>query len=449
MNRALTREVLRAGWDGLCWPLRLFDEFVCREALREELTALLESPAPAPAVREHGTLRGEALPTRALDVFVSCAEPSGEAHLLGWIWELRSKLAARGAQEPRLFGLGGARLAAAGVELIADTVAQATMGFRGVAARAPFYLRTLERSVAAIESRGTDLALMVDSPALHAPLGRMLQGSRVPRVLLAAPQMWGWASWRSRGLARAFDRLLAFFPFEPAWFARRGIDCVHVGHPLLDAPRPHAPLRETSRNAPVQLALLCGSRRSIVARHLPWMLDRALELKALLPGLTVRLPQQGEATAAQAQALLDAHPARAFTALDRGPLAQALAQADAAFSVSGTVLIDVLLARLPCVVIYRLAGEVEAWLGQRLLLSPYFAAPNLLVGRPALPEFAFAGRGPVQATVQALERALLDAPWRAATRQALARAERRLGTSGATARAVDAALELVGEREHA
>ena len=204
-----------------------------------------------------------------------------------------------------------------------------------------------------------------------------------------------------------------------------------------------------SRTSATVLALLPGSRSSVVARNLPWMLDRVLELRALVPDLQVEVCLGATAQTSQVQALLAAHPSRSFARVDCGDLHACLGRARAAFSVSGTVLIDLLWQRMPTVVVYRLASRREAWLAKRILIAPYFAAPNLLAGREVLPEFAFAGAGPAQAVTHALARALTDPSWRAACRRGLDGAAQRLWTGGASARAARAALDLLSQRQAA
>ena len=128
--------------------------------------------------------------------------------------------------------------------------------------------------------------------------------------------------------------------------------------------------------------------------------------------------------------------------IDCGDLHATLARARAAFSVSGTVLIDLLHHHLPAIVIYRLGSAREAWLGRHFLTAPYFASVNLLAGRELYPEFAFHGQGPRAEVGLALERCYKDPEWRANTISGLERARRRLGPPGAATRAAREVLAI-------
>jgi lipid-A-disaccharide synthase len=432
LNVAL--ELGRALGGAALFPARFLDAAVTRDALRAELLGDLRPrrrpPAPARAVPR--------VPGRPVRLFVSAAEASGEQHALQILAALEARLRALGAPPWELVGLGGERLRAAGVRTLADPVARATMGVGGALKQLPFYLALLRDS--ARELARCDLALLVDSPALHVPLGRIARraGARVAHFV--APQHWAWGAWRARGYAGAVDRTLALLPFEPDWFARRGVAVRHVGHPLLESLDARRPAFDDTRRT--QLALLPGSRASVIDHNLPWMLDVLRELRARRGELEVVLAHAGR----RHEARLREHVARAgaqdWVQLELGDLHTALARARAAFSVSGTVLVDLVHQRLPTVVVYRLGSRAARALYGQLYFAPWFALPNLVAGREVFPEFGFIGDGPRGAVLAALERALDDGPTRRAALRDLDGVAAALGPSGVCERAADALLEL-------
>jgi lipid-A-disaccharide synthase len=316
------------------------------------------------------------------------------------------------------------------------------MGF-DVLGALPFYLGLLTTSLRSIAARRADVVVLVDSPALHVPLGRMArrQGARV--VHFVTPQYWGWAPWRVDGYREAVDLSLSILPFEKAWFDRRGVSCRHVGHPLLDAlPERVPPVDAGERRA---LALLPGSREGVLARNLPWMLSVLAELLRAEPELEVIVPHERRELGGRIEGLvreaLGASPdLAARVRIELGDLHGSLAKARAAFSVSGTALLDLLHHRLPTVVIYRVAHRREVWMAKRFLTAPYFASINLLAAREVCPEFCFVGDGPRAEVVAALRRALHDRAWREDCVAGLELARERLGPAGACGRAARAVL---------
>lgn len=430
-------ELLRALGGLLLLPWRGLRYWSRREELRAEVRGdLLASPLLFDAKVPLERLAARREPLR---IFVSCAEASGELHAKNLVRALRRLLAEAGAPPPVVSGLGGAALREEGVELVADPVSRAAMGFGGVLAALPFYLRLVRDVARHFARERIDLFLPVDSPALHVPLGRVAKACGVPAVVhFVTPQYWGWAPWRARGYARAVDLALSILPFEPPWFERRGVPVAHVGHPLLDEipPRELAPPREDG-----PLVLLPGSRRSVVSRNLPVMLEalrRLREEEAL--DREVVVAQGDERHRALLEGLIERAGVASRIALRCGDLEGTLAEATVALSVSGTILLHLLQHRLPAVVLYRLEHRGEEWLSRHFLTTPWFSSVNLLAGAEVYPELAFAAETPPPRLVDALRRALRDAAWRAQCRRALEDAATRLGPPGATSRAAAAAL---------
>lgn len=429
-------EMARSLGDVLLFPFRVLRYFSQRETLRRELLEDLganpEAYCPPPMGRlEH-----------RLHVFVSCAEASGELHAVNTLRALRQRCAELGLEEPRISGLGGERLAAERVDTIGDPVRRAVMGFSAVLGSLPFYLRLVRRSAVHLREQRPDVCLFIDSPALHVPLGHIARRAGIPVVHFVAPQHWGWAPWRAQGYRTAVDRALTILPFESAWFARRGVHTAHVGHPLCDA-LSHVPAGRPAESSR-RLVLLPGSRRKVIDANLPWMLARLAELRLKFPDLEVVLPHARAELASLLRAHLTAAGASRWVRLETADLHTSLRGARAAFAVSGTILLDLLHHRLPTVVVYRLTGRSGPWMYRNLLTAPWFSVVNLLAAREVVPEFCFAGEGPLAQVREALERAFDDREWREHCRKGLDLAADRLGPPGACSRAADELLAAAG-----
>jgi lipid-A-disaccharide synthase len=431
---AVSLQFLHSLGETVVAPLHLAAHLFRHGKVRERILEDLASPSPIDP-----TPPLPPLPERPLEIFLSCAEHSGETHARSLVHALREELSSASAPPPHLSGLGSSRLGERGVELIGDPVSRAAMG-ADVLGSIPFYLRLLTRTAEHLRRERPDLCVLVDSPALHVPLGRIAHRYSIPVVHFVTPQYWGWAPWRVGSYRRAIDLALTILPFEAAWFRRHAVRTAHIGHPLLDA-LPEVPARGDEPPQPV-LVLLPGSREKVVGRNLPWMLVAASRLRLLLPHLEVVIPRARPALQDAMRGHLEAAGAETWARIETGPLHQTLARAGAALSVSGTVLLDLLHHRLPAVVIYRLDSAIAAGARDHLLTVPWFASTNLLAGREVLPEYCFRGEGPLEEVCNALHRCYKDPSWRAKTREGLDEAARRLGPPGAAARAARHALAL-------
>jgi lipid-A-disaccharide synthase len=283
----------------------------------------------------------------------------------------------------------------------------------------------------------------VDSPALFVPLARIARRAGLASAHFVAPQYWAWAPWRVRAYREAFDLALTILPFEPAFWARHGVRTAHVGHPALDGLPPAPPPDDARRTT---LVLLPGSRASVIARNLPWMLARARELVARHPGLELVLPHEGHEHRAAFEDALAAAGMRERVRLALGDLHAELGRARAALAVSGTVLIDLLHHRLPAAVLYRVERALAARAAPHLLTVPWFSIVNLIARAPLHWEACFAGEGPREACLAHLERALFDPAFRARNLAEQEAAAARLGPSGAVERAARHVLALAATR---
>ena len=165
-------------------------------------------------------------------ILLSAGEVSGDVAGARLASELRGR---RG--DVSLFGLGGPRMAEAGVEILRDTNALGTVGvsesFRAVPGLARAFA-SLRRSVLAAPP---DAAVLIANDVFHVALGRWLRGCGVPTLSYFPPQVWIWRS-LARVFAPSFDEVLTSFPDEERVWRAAGASTTFVGHYLGDVLRP-------------------------------------------------------------------------------------------------------------------------------------------------------------------------------------------------------------------
>jgi len=380
--------------------------------------------------------------------FLSCAEVSGEVHGANLARALRHLAHEAGLSEPELVGFGGPDLAAAGVQIVADPVQGATLHAGSILKALPFYRGLIRQAAECFQGSPdqppVDLFVPVDSPALHVPMARVARRYDVPTWHFIAPQFWGWAPWRAGRYRRNVAHAFTILPFEPYWYERHRIPVTHVGHPLLDAlaelPAPPAP------NDPVRSdwVLLPGSRRGEITDNLEWMLRAMAPLLERHPELVVHIAQSRADHQALIESIIDQVTWARGTRrpeVSIGSLHDVLARCRSALAVSGTVLTDLLVHRIPAVVIYRDPGGWKGKMVNRLLTPGMFASTNLVAGYELLPEFCFGDDGPLQQVGADLVRMQEDLAWRNELLAGLEEVARRLGGPGACERAARALLE--------
>ena len=165
-------------------------------------------------------------------VLVTAFEPSGDVLAARLVEGLRARWPG-----VEVFALGGPALEAAGATLLEETTGHALMGIGlGLVSEARVLQRRKKLVRAWLREHEIDVLVPVDSPAANWSFCKMVRrdqpGAKV--VHLVSPQVWAWASWRVKWLARLSDRVLCLLPFEPAWLGARGVEAVFVGHPLYE-----------------------------------------------------------------------------------------------------------------------------------------------------------------------------------------------------------------------
>jgi len=187
-----------------------------------------------------------------------------------------------------------------------------------------------------------------------------------------------------------WERLLCLFPFEPAFFARHGLDAHFVGHPALESgvdTGNAARFRATHGLSPEQRVLIVmpGSRRSEVSR-LPPIFGEALRLLSAHVPNVVPVVAVASSVAETVRAATATWPVRPILVSDVAEKHDAYAAAAAALTKSGTATLELALAGVPMVVAYR-ANPISAAIAERLIRVKYAAIANLLADREVVPEF--------------------------------------------------------------
>lgn len=366
-------------------------------------------------------------------VFLSAGESSGDLHGAKLAEELL-----RRRPDLRLVGLGGSRMRAAGVELMADLDLLAVMGLAEVLRSLPRLLALRRRVRRFLVRERVGLLVPIDYPGFNLSLACHAHRSDVPVLYYVAPQVWAWRRSRARRLARCTDRICAVLPFEKPFLEEYGADVRFVGHPLLDERGGSGPGRGTSGGAseprsegPV-LGLFPGSRAQEVDRMLPAFLAAADRLRERRPELRVWLARAPDLGAGH-------FPEQR---VDRVTSAEeTLAAARAGLTKSGTVTLQLALAGVPMVVAHRmnpLTYRVARW----LVRVDHVALVNLIAGRRLVSELLQEEATPGRLADE-LEPLLDEGEVRRRVLEGLVEVADRLGEPGCTRRVADEALGLL------
>jgi len=297
----------------------------------------------------------------------------------------------------------------AGVRAVVDAASIAVVGLVEVIKHIPRVHREYRKLIRAAEKERPDVAILTDSPDFHLRLARHLKRLGIPVIYLVAPQVWAWRKGRLPAMRKTIDQLLCIFPFEPEFFGPHGINARYIGHPLTRLVKPSAGRDElrgrfgVDDESPV-VALLPGSRKGEIERHLPVLIETVKQLRQasrrLAPRFILGIP-----TANVLSANFRERISEASIQVLEGQTWDLLACAELALAASGTVTIEATLLGTPMVAFYRV-NKLSWLMGKFLVDVPFFSMVNLVAGRRVVPELIQSDMTPARLAKEAA--ALLD-----------------------------------------
>ncbi len=345
--------------------------------------------------------------------FISAAEHSGD--LLGGalIRALRLRY-----PDARFVGVGGPAMAEAGCELLADPTDHSAM-LTGAFGQVGYWYKLMKVIDAYLRTHRPAVVIPIDSPTINLRIARKAKRHGLKVCYYVAPQMWAWGAWRIERLRRDVDRVCAVLPFEPAWFAQRGVACTYVGHPMFDQPGDApaydpahvSPPLATPLEAGYRVALLPGSRSGEVKANLPIMLAVIRQLRQKLgDDIVVTIASASAAREEQIVALIPEVEKEDYD-LRPGCTDAIIRWADVVLTVSGTATLQVAKHQRPMIILYALPAWKWWLVGRWLVQTPYLSLVNILAGEELVPEYMpFWGKP--DALAQELADMLQDLEWR-------------------------------------
>lgn len=167
-------------------------------------------------------------------------------------------------------------------------------------------------------------------------------------------------------MRRLVNRVLAALPFEHEWFVARGIDSTLVGHPFFDeliARHDQQTLAVDDRDDGSPLVLILpGSRGQEIEANLGTLLQAAADVSRQCPQAKLVIGALHDRHARRIQQEL--RQRGLSIPVEVGKTRQLIGRATAALAVSGSVSLELLAARVPTVIVYRVGGfayVVQSW----------------------------------------------------------------------------------------
>jgi len=376
------------------------------------------------------------------NILLVAGEASGDLHGAHLIEQIK-------ALEPtaKFYGIGGPKMAAAGMRLDDDLTKLAVVGFVEVLKNYFTFLKIFNRALQSIKETKPAAVILIDYPGFNLRLAKAIKkikGLETRVIYYISPQVWAWKENRVFDIEKYVDKMLVLFEFEKEFYAKHGIDVEFVGHPLIDTVVVDQSKEEVLRlnNLPdynLTIGILPGSREKEIRSILPVMLNAAKLLAQefhQIQFLLIKAPTISKELVSQ---YLQGSNLKLRVLIDN--TYDAINACDLCMSTSGTATLETAILQKPMVVIYKTSMITYA-LAKMFIKIPYIGMANVVAGKQIVPECVQFGATP-KAIAHQLKSIFTNEIRVAEMKDDLLNVKRSLGGRGASKRAAEAILTLL------
>jgi lipid-A-disaccharide synthase len=369
----------------------------------------------------------------------SAGESSGDQHAANMFLELKKQ-----CPEIKGVGMGGAKMAQAGINVHYDSANIAVIGIVEVLKHYGEIRRALTSMKQLLAEERPDLLVCVDYKEFNFKLAKYAKNIGIKVLFYVSPQVWAWRPGRVKAYGKVIDMMAVIFPFETEYYDAENVPVRYVGHPSVDKVHPlHGKdedfVRFNLNDQHAVVGLLPGSRVNEIKRMLPVMLSAAEKLQANFPDIQFVLPQADSIADELLQSYLQQSSIN-IVVVKNQPY-DVIQCCDAVMTTSGTATLEIALLTVPMVIAYKLS-PITYLLGRWLVNIPFIGLPNIVAGKGIVKELIQQDANAENLALE-LQHILSDRLYSAQMRENLDQVKQQLGQGGGSKNMAQLALEML------
>lgn len=322
-----------------------------------------------------------------IKVMLSAGEISGDMHGAALAKELKNL-----NRNIHLFGMGGERMRAAGVELIYDLSSKGTVGIIEILKFLPSILLGMSKMKRALKKERPDILVLIDYQGFNMLLAKYAKKLGIKTVYYIAPQEWLWGTPKGiRNVVNTLDKILCIFEDEAKTYKDHGGNAVYVGNPNVDAAKTPISKEDFCRSAGLNpkfpvFGIFPGSRHQEIDILLPVMIGAAKIIKRQIPNSQFVVGLSSVHFKNKVEARLKSEGFN--VPVIYGKSHAILNASNVSIAASGTITMEAAILDAPIIMAYKLSA-LSHFIAKYIvkLRLRYYTMPNILTNKEIIPEF--------------------------------------------------------------
>jgi lipid-A-disaccharide synthase len=322
--------------------------------------------------------------------YIIAGEVSGDVLGAGLMQSLKKLTLGRA----KFVGIGGEQMIAEGLNSLFPIEELSVMGIFEIIPKIPRLLRMIKEVVDDVFIKNPVALITIDAKGFSLRVSKRVYNrqrynqKKIKLIHLVAPTVWAWRPGRAREVSKYLDHLLVLFPFESPYFTCHGLPTTFIGHPAVEKASGNGLQFRRLFGIPeaaIVISLLPGSRYGEIDRLMPIFKETVEQLKKYYPNLytVISMVPVVEDYIKNITSKWTLEDLVLCSSKDK---LNAFSASNVALAASGTVTLELVLARVPTVVAYKV-HFLTALIGRFLVQRDAIVLPNKILEKPMLPFF--------------------------------------------------------------